>query len=310
MQIGPEDQELYTDFFRQEPVSELYANNWAYIIQACRGSGGLGHKYFDGTTLVSIGKHDGHYVLVRPLGANPVAAVQMLAKRLHKISKKPVYAKHVLPEQAADFKCIGFSDMRQYPWSAASPLDDDTFPQVVVALDNIFRVEQKESRELRLRLNRFLNYAAENLTLQEACFLFAPELYNPEKHLYQKTHAVRVLEKWASKNKELMDAYTNMIEYPPSEGFCYIMRIGIKARGFYVFGKIGERTVGCHATIADYRQMPGLSEAALMKCFGSLHNKGIRRVNLGGSETEALYKFKLKFRPHELKEATHMVYLP
>lgn len=53
--IGPEDQELYTDFFRQEYVSELYANNWAYITQACRGSGGLGHKYFDGTTLVSIG---------------------------------------------------------------------------------------------------------------------------------------------------------------------------------------------------------------------------------------------------------------
>ncbi|MBI4170841.1 MAG: hypothetical protein HY514_04045 [Candidatus Aenigmarchaeota archaeon] len=47
-----------------------------------------------------------------------------------------------------------------------------------------------------------------------------------------------------------------------------------------------------------------------METFLRLQDEGVKRVNLGGSETEALYKFKLKFQPHELKEATHMVYLP
>ncbi len=305
--IRPEDEKLYTKLLCREYAHEIYANNWAYITQACRGSGGLGKKYFDGTTLVSIGLHDGHYVLVRPLGENPVAAVQALSREFYQISGKPAYVKHVLPEQADDLKCIGFSDIREYSWSESSPRDDDTFPQPVIELDSIIgtKINEPEHADTRLRLNRFLN----NMT-ERNFFYFHFQDYEPSENEHQKTQARGVISEWANGDREKAAAYENMVEHPPSEGFNYLVSFANRRVGFMVFGRTGNESAGCHANVCNYRNMPGVSEACMVTAFNKLAVQGIRRVNLGGSETEQLHDFKMKFKPHELREAMHMVYLP
>ena len=60
-----------------------------YITQACRGLG-LGWKYLDGDRLFSVGCHNGHYVIVNPLGVLD-GRLEGLLEKLSSRSGKPVY---------------------------------------------------------------------------------------------------------------------------------------------------------------------------------------------------------------------------
>ena len=80
--INPEDWKLFREFFKTEWHEPNYANAWAYIIQACRGAGGLGKKFYDGETLIGLGKHNGHPVLVRPVGKRKPQKIHDLAHQL------------------------------------------------------------------------------------------------------------------------------------------------------------------------------------------------------------------------------------
>ena len=54
--------------------------------------------------------------------------------------------------------------------------------------------------------------------------------------------------------------------------------------------------------------MPGTTEYLFLKFFMDLYKKGIRRVNMGGSETESLHKFKMKFYPEKLTKMYYAIF--
>lgn len=77
--------------------------------------------------------------------------------------------------------------------------------------------------------------------------------------------------------------------------------------GFTVWDVTGD-TANALAGL-NQRSVPGLSEFQVVKACDILSKKGIKRYNLGGSETENLDKFKLKFHPIDsLELATYDVY--
>lgn len=305
--ILSDDQELYNSFFNKELDLNHYGNNWAYIIQACRGTGGLGHKYSDGKNLLSIGFYNKHFVIVRPVGENVVNSLENLAIDLYKESKKPVYVKHVLKNQREQLKEKGFVDIEEYIWDKQSPRDDDTFPQVVINLENFFNdLQTSKQAKIRLKCHRFLNDLP-----YEKLGLFRFQNYDPKNHDYQIQQTKDLIEKWANGNKEFIEPYKNIVESPPINGFNYLVKLKDNSVvGFLIFGKIGKESTACYSNIFCYKEFNGLSEAGLVTGFSKIYEHGIKRVNLGGSETENLHKFKLKFNPEELKETYHLVFKP
>lgn len=297
--ISKNDIYLYDSFFKKELLPN-YANNWAYITQACRNLEKLGYKFFNNKSLISIGYHNGHFVIVRPMGEFAVETTKKIASHLYNFTGMPVYLKHLSEEQERELtKDKDFINMSLYPWHSEYPLDDDTFPQVVIDLKNIAgdAINKPENAKIRLRVNRFKNFYKSQLQFIQ---------YSPIEYPLQKEVALDIV----TRSSKDTTPYKNMIENPVSSDFNFLLYMDEKPVGFYVFGNIGDNEVGCFANICDYVNYPGLCEAALIKVFNSLYSSGIEKVNLGGSEIENLHRFKLKFNPSELKKTSHLVYKP
>ncbi len=297
--ITSNDMDLYDAFFKKESLSN-YANNFSYITQACRNLGMQGFKFVTDETLISLGYHNGHFVIVRPLGNKAIESVESIAAQLFDLSRLPVYLKHLSESQAISLsnnrKII---EMAQYPWEQECPLDDDTFPQAIINLQNMVgnAINKPENAKIRLRVNRFKNFFTEELQFVK---------YSPDVIPQQMDIAYGIVSRCA---KDLT-SYINMIKHPVNSNFNLLLYIGEKPIGFYVFGRIGNSELGCFANICDYMNYPALCEAALINAFNFLYESGIEKVNLGGSEIENLHRFKLKLNPSTLKNTSHKVYKP
>ena len=306
--ITLEDQGLFERFFNDEFDRNNYGNNWAYIMQACRGSGGLGHKYYDGKNLIGVGRHNSHYVLVRPLGKDIVPTVQRLARQLSSDSQRPVYVKHLLSGDSEKLLSEGFKDMREYPWDPRWPKDDDTHPQVILTLSDLFDggVQGLGRRGIRQSLERFVRSLSAGQL--DSYYL---DSYDPTVKTGQDKQVISFIREWAKGSDELVQPYANISSHPPNKGYSYVMHLDGQIVGFYVFGIIGVDSVGFHTGISrHWKDHPSLAEANWYRVFEEIFQRGVREVNLGGSEEISLHKFKLKFRPHRLNEAHHLVYIP
>ena len=144
--ITSRDIPLYREFFARDWQIACYGNSWAYITQACRGFG-LGLKYYEPDLLVSIGRHRGHYVIVRPLGSIDGRFIALLAT-LRKTSGKPIFIKKLFPNQVARLRQLGnFHEAAtyesrtgkvfagKYPWDPVAFADDDTYPELILDVD-------------------------------------------------------------------------------------------------------------------------------------------------------------------------------
>ncbi|MBI3795708.1 MAG: hypothetical protein HY268_01900 [Deltaproteobacteria bacterium] len=139
--ITVQDIPLYRHFFSQDARTYCYGNSWTYVTQACRGLG-LGYKYYDGDMLLSIGRHNGHYVIVRPLGKIDNRFLELLSS-LYRVSHRPVFIKKLFPDQVATLQCLEnfclastyLRDHEQaapgkYVWDRSAFADDDTYPRL------------------------------------------------------------------------------------------------------------------------------------------------------------------------------------
>ncbi|MFC1722809.1 hypothetical protein ACFL0V_01590 [Nanoarchaeota archaeon] len=302
--IVPEEQPIYAQFFAEELELALYANSWAYITQACRDTGNLGHRFYDQQTLISIGQHNDHTVLVRPLGHNTVEKTLDLAQRLRQQTSRPVYLKHPSEAQTDQLRSKGFVPMQEYPWTPEAPLDDDTYPQLLYDIITVLEAGHKESN-VRRTLARFTN----SLITDERLMHMHTMPFKPHEWTNQIATATDILMELDGGRNEWYDAHRNMITNHPTDGISSFLNLGRETLGFHVYTQIGHQTVGWYANICKYQEIPGLSEAFMMIAFSHLRDQGYSSVLAGGSETESLHKFKMKFNPVELKQAEHLVLL-
>ena len=297
--IIPADQILYKSYFSKSK-HRGYACSWPYIIQACRNLGHLGYKYHFDHSLVSIGAHQNHYVVVCPLGL-AFGALKTLLPTLKELSKKPVFIKHLNPNGISELNLVSMSE---FPWHPNHPHDDSTFPEPIIDLNLLAKqgIRGPKFSKLRLRINRFRN-AYGDYPLQ-----FIP--YDPEYFPQHQKQAKKVILKWSAPDRHRLEVYSNLLGCPDNQGLNYLLKLGKQICGVFIAGIIDSKTAGVYANICDWQQYPGLSEMALYQFLMLMfHQHGIERCNLGGSETYALHKFKLKFQPSELKHRQHLVYL-
>lgn len=289
--IEPGDRDLYREVFAQDWALGSYGNCWTYVTQACRQLG-LGHKYFDGSTLVSIGRHGDSYVLTRPVGPRAAQAAAELAHELARDTGAPVYLKHVGHTDADELtRRHGFLPMDHHPWTPQAPLDDATYPDVLVRTAELTEqgLKTPARSKLRMRLNRFRNGCANghtNVSVRQ---------YRPTEDKAWKQTAREIAAAWSDRRGHDGSAYANMIDHPADGAHVYLTDIDERPCGFYLFEDIGTDTVACYANLCLDTDRPGLSETALCNVLTDLHHRGITTVNLGGSEHHTLHTYKLKF---------------
>lgn len=297
----------YTDWghFKQffsngKMETKKYQNNWDYITQACRNLGHLGWKYFDGETLIPIGKHNGHFVVVNPLGKNIPYKLAQILPQLKKESGHPVYLKHISNDLFFTLvKEPKYINIAQYPWSKDAPKDDDTYPQVLINVKDFIENHRKSSayRKVRLRLNRFNNLKKKlnlNTEIREL------KLENKKE--------ITTVKNFLQEHSKSYAAYHNMVEFPDKDRLSCGYFINNQLEAVLLTGYIDTETVGVYASIFNFQPYPALSEQAFFDFFQFLLNKDIFYLNFGGSEEESLYRFKRKFIPLQEINSNYLVY--
>jgi hypothetical protein len=305
--IRPEDQGIFARMFATELELERYPNSWSYITQACRGLGELGYKYYDSERLIGIGSHNGHYVIVNPIGTE---ASQMqvhilnLCRDLYEASSKPVYLKHI-QEKYRTGLTSGFKSMEEYHWNKEEPYDDATYPEVITTCNSI--IELMKNSKFKARLNAFVNRTK---PLIDPHFL-AVHYIDDHSHIVHQDGVIRLVEEWSNGNEELAAPYINMIKHPSQSGFSFVMLVQGEVVGFYVFERIGVSAAAGYAMITNYRKMPGATEAGFYLAALELEKFGIEKINLGGSERESLHTYKLKIGETTTRDMRneHLVYM-
>jgi len=294
--ITVRDRRILNSFYklyRNESIN--YQDNWDYIIQACRGFGGLGGRLLSTDSFIPIGIHNDHFVIVNPVGKNLFKSIPEIASFLALNSSLLVYLKHIERECFETLVNVqGFHNIESYPWDCDEIKDDDTYPQLLVNIEK-FLSDWNTYTDLRLRINRFNNLLKErNLT------------YSFEEiDLYPYEHEVIKFFKSYSRNYE---AYENMIKVSSLTRLNYVLKINNLIAAVFFIGRIGKDAAGCYANICKYDDFPALQEFAILKLLEKLAYKDIRFFNFGGSETQSLSKFKEKFRPTKRIISNYLVY--
>lgn len=321
-----EDYDIYQSFFRAAPGTAVYANSWTYITQACRGLG-LGWKYLDGDRLFSIGRHNGHYVLVNPLGCLDERLAGLL-HRLHAASGKPVFIKKASDTPAAALEKIGVRP--SVPggdiWEAGAHADDDTYPELIVSPEISLGHSEKPSDWLR----RYRAAAggigiADEDAIRTGFRQFRRYVRRADESnvgcsvVEYRSHAAGVLKRWVEgyfgpARPAAPRAYDALLEglrrgVGHRSGFCFVVKTaGAPGIVGMVFGeRLDSGSAAIYARLI-HRAHSGLPEYAMAQVLAHLQSEGIQRVNLGGSETEGLHKFKLKLAPVEQRRLPLLVY--
>lgn len=303
-----EDAAIFRKLTASEAAAGLYGNSWCYIMQAagCLPLGvASGYRYYDGKRFAGIGyfprpasePRSHHFHVVRPVGAWSRGDVEALCGFLCELSGTPVYLKKLTPRQHAEWVGPRFKRPLDYPWHPAAPLEDDTFPEVCLDLGCVLPLLEAGATDNELR-RKFRRFERDYVNLAE-WRSYTPDLF---------PQAWRVVEGFFSmppvqqRGLSCAEDYRNMLTWLPAgsndtDFFASLLYLGSEPAALFVADRVNPDTAGVYANLTASRRWRGLSEYLLLCQFRQLRQAGIVTVNLGGSETPGLDRFKRKFRP-------------
>lgn len=294
--IQYDDEKIFRAFFQKFREIACYSSAWLYVTQAARGLKSLGYFYQNEKFIIALGYHHEHFVLIHPIGKIPKKFFQ-LVKELYKLLNKPIYVKKVFEDEAVQIeeilgkKHFEIVTTEEYPWHEVEKHDDDTFPEIIINIPEILKiVNEKElagkyARNIRNKLNRFkrLSLKLEYLPLSET----------------NSNEIIEMLKSHFGEDESNYDAYLNMLNILSrnQNRNIYIDFVALhnnKPIGFFAAEVLDKYSAGLYASIA-LREFTGLSETLHFKIFKELNERGIKYLNLGGSEVKSLHDFKMKF---------------
>jgi hypothetical protein len=298
--IIPSDKKLLAKtvkYFR--PNSKNYEDSWGYIIQATRYGG---FKWYDPDTgsLIFFGrKSDTDPTLVIP---NFFATPKYLAnvvKQIQKALKAPrTILKNIDPDEIKQFIPYGFHPYNKNDgWNAKTRFDDQTFPQPIIDLRQLFEGDGKKYYKLRNAL-----YKNPHLTIRK----------------YRSTDKAAVLEIFALKDGNMLVSsgvekgmfYASHVMYPTASlnKFVVINNDSKEMIGFIALSDISPIVTTAIASIFK-PESKNFRVWCEYQILVKKYQKGFQLANLGGSEYEGDYHFKVwTFRPTEELEKTHLVF--
>lgn len=296
--IYAEDHPKVDHWFPRISGAARYSDAWLYITQACRGTGiGLGAIHESKDFFVGLGRHNHHWVLVRPYGRPQLDLMQVLAKMVAQtnLRMRPyVFVKKASEDirkqlrnlaQLIGANVLGATD---YPWDRAAPHDDDTFPERFVEVSDggeHLLYNGENARRLRSKMRQYNAYSheIEFSTVNEAGM----------------DAVLDMIEFHFGSDRSNVESYVNMLKIlNQSTGHGHWhhfvpMRNGCPV-GLFAYEIVDAVSAGVYAAMA-MNEMRGLAEAMMFEMFKRMAKSRIKIANLGGSETKGLDDFKAKF---------------
>ncbi len=302
--ISLKDISLFEKFFKKEP--HTYGNSWTYVTQGMYGIGpyGLGYKYYDGKNLSAVCvypklEHPNIFCFywVRPMGNQILNIIDEFSKDLLKTKSMPTYVKKIFKEQFLFLKKKGFKDPAKFPWYSKCPLEDDSLPELIVDIDLLLKEisTNKKSKRLKRIMKNYLSFPLEhevkirdiNKTNSKKIWkatidFFVYRKENPNEYMISREY----------------DFY-NMIFYPCRNRLRMAKEIiiGKETVGFYSAEIQSDKTAGIYGVILHRYKYKNLTEYAMIDAFLNLKKKGVKYINLGGSEYQGVEDAKLKYHP-------------
>ena len=335
--ITLDDYSLYQEYFQREPRMDAYADTFTYITQSCRGFG-LGMKYLSDTQLFSIGCHQNHFVVVRPIGLLDDSFMGLL-NQLYHLSEKPVFLKKIFDDQLDSLLKLGNFEWVMHKnedgslsygntiWSIDCPADDDTYPELIYTGDLL----QQSSKRIDEWASYFVTRRANNLN-GVSLKSYKDDMGKVRKWMrrakknHQEPRIERVspastesilhfLETYFYGQEDYLEAHINSLQIPPqAEVGNYFQLVSfMPEKSEPIAYHVGERTGKESASFTigvTSKEYTGLGLFIYYYIFDFLRPYGINRINVGGSETASLHRFKRSIPPIEEKTMNMLVYNP
>lgn len=293
------------------PNSKSYEDSWGYIIQATRYGG---FKWYDekSNSLIFFGrKSDNDPTLVVPnFFAEPKYLASVLAKIQKEVKTSKTILKNINPDQIEQFTPYDFRPYRKNEyWNAQYKLDDQTYPQGIVDLEQVVESKGKMYHPLRRALNKnpdviFRKYKASDKKAVLELFALKDSYYGIQEHgMYYVSHAMyptAAVDKYVitdSKNNEIL--------------------------GFIATSNINKTNTTLVASIfkhdlkIDTSKRIGDARGYIVSIWGIYHTfiekykEGYKVINIGGKESVKTYNFFYRtFHPVGELYKTHLVFDP
>lgn len=330
---------LYTNGTNLRGISHKHPNGMIYY----DGENIFGVGYF-----AKEGETNCHPHIVAPKGPDAVKKVDDIIAQIRQagLSQESVYVRHLADDEKAQFIEKGYATIDTNPWHPDAPEEDETYSNKMINLDDLIGTDQdgnpviknlpdtpeftKFKEKSRLAMNRFNHFLDDNK------MTFKLDLNSYSETEKEVTDAL-VNEFFEGKRKfddvvgSSPEDYSPLIQSKPEgengkDYFSYIAKV-VDQSGFeipvgcFVAEKTAPDKVGFYCTISnrfdeyfnDKTTGPGrftaVSQYCHMNVFMEFYKAGIKKVDIGGSETWNLNDFKKRMGARE-EGLTHWVVKP
>ncbi len=307
--LTPKDYPLFEKFFKKE--RHTYGNSWTYIAQCNFGIGPfkLGYKYYDGQNLSSFSIYPHMEVpnrlciyWTRPMGSEILDIIADYSKYFLETQLTPTYVKKIFKDQFSYLQKKGFKDTSKFPWHKNYPSEDDSYPEIIIdvkaTLENSPHRDTIRNALKRYRsLNKIVKVKKITTNLeQKKGWKVVNEFF------YQDVFSL-------TENISTSDDFYNVIfasNYAPHELFL-IYQDGFP-RGVFDLNKLEGDFYANYMSLMLREKLKNLNEFSIIYTCNLLSKKRGKFLNMGGSETENLHKFKSKFAIASINEMCWAVY--
>jgi hypothetical protein len=300
--IEPADETLLHEVIsRKRPHSKNYEDSWGYIIQATRYNG---CKWYHPATdsLIFFGRKSltDHTLVIVTFFAKPQYLANVIKIVQNELRAPRTIIKNVPSELINEFLVLGFRTYNEYEgWFEESRFDDQTYPQQIIDLAKVIGKKGKVYKRLRNALNKKPPLTLRPYTASDKGALV--------KILQSKDQLSSMSYK---KNRGAYLISHEMYLNAPVDKYTVTKTSTGKILGFTATSPISSQDTALVAAIFS----PGCSIESIWGVYQTAclqYNKGYKRINLGGSETEGTYNFMRRtFRPVKKLQRTHLIYNP
>ena len=286
---------------KNQPQVVDFEYSVGYIAQATRN--GLYIATSDETAVVFTHRDDdphSKYVIVVSSGLQRAELIRNIAPQLASSSQKDVIVKNVGADLESRLLQRGFEQyLPEEQWDNYARYDDNTFPQQVIDSEEYCGLRGSKYASLREELRRFERQYSLSLRPYET-----------------KDDISMLVRKWASQMKErngvnedeLLRSHQMFLDHN-SDYVQYVVEDNKSGQiiGYMSFSKISDNTLGFNVLINDFSYR-NLYRVMMDKGIEIAHDQGFRYINLQGSEDEAQYRSKRRFKAEIEIPKKHLVY--
>lgn len=268
---------------------------------------GLGFWLFnDSVDVVFSYREDvGYFQFVRLCGESIEVAIlcEKIASEVSKIWSHCIVARYCNEEIASQLLTQSFVEKNGFEWNQSSTLDDESFSQIIFPIGKIIYLEGAENRMIRQAVKKHENISLYSFT-KKTNIRLDKDFVLGELPLSAKRNNFDEIEINDFINSTF-DAVSLIMELEKNEVvFHRILSSKGELKAFAISGNIGSQA---DMYLFSHIKESRLSTYFLYKILEYQNTQGVRFLNLGGSESSSLHKFKMNFSSNYLINQSHLL---